>query len=70
MDIRIELASHATSYGQGPFHPAIQAYKTVHYWPNVTFHTEDEAYAFAAKALKDAYDAAAAVAQEWNIFPV
>jgi hypothetical protein len=69
-DIRIEFATHATSYGTGPFHPAIRAGSDVKYWPNVTFHSEDEAYDFAAKALKDAYDAAASVAREWNIYSV
>jgi hypothetical protein len=66
--IRIEFATYATSYGTGPFHPAIRTGSDVMYWPNIIKATEDEAYDFAAKALKDAYDAAASVAREWNIY--
>lgn len=67
--VRIEFATHATSIGTGPFSPALRTGNDVMYWPNVSFDNEDQAYEFAAKALKSAYDAAAAVAQEWNIFP-
>jgi len=67
--IRIEFRTIASSYGAGPFHPALRTDKDCMYWPNVTFHTEDEAYDFAAKALFHAYDAADQVAREWNIFP-
>lgn len=67
--VRIEFATHATSIGSGPFKPAIQTGNDIMYWPNISFDNEDQAYEFAAKALKDAYDAANAVAQEWNIHP-
>lgn len=73
-EIRIEFHTHATSYGTGhgtgPYHPAIATGHSIMYWPNVTFTTEDEAYDFAARAMKSAYDAAAAVAREWNIYSV
>lgn len=67
---RIELATYATSYGLGPFHPAIRTRLTIQYWPNVSMATEDEAYEYAARALKDAYDAGNAVAQQWNVYEV
>ncbi len=69
-EIRIEFRTIASSYGLGPYHPAIRCGTDCKYWPNVTFLTEDQAFDFAAKALKDAYDAAAAVAREWNIYNV
>ena len=66
-EIRIEFRTIASSYGLGPYHPAIRRGVNCKYWPNVTFPTEDQAFDFAAKALKDAYDAAASVAREWYI---
>lgn len=64
----VEFATVATSYGTGPFHPAIRNGKRVLYWPNITKATEDEAYEFAAKALEDAYGAACEVADNWNVY--
>jgi hypothetical protein len=67
--VRIEFATVATSVGtKAPFKPALRTGNSVMYWPNVSFDTEDQAFDFAAKALKDAYDAANAVAREWNIY--
>lgn len=66
--IRIEFRTIASSHGTGPFHPALRTGSDCMYWPNVTYQTEDEAYDFAAKALKDAYDASTSVAQQWNIY--
>jgi len=66
--VRIEFGTVASSYGSGPFHPALRTGSDCTYWPNITFDSEDEATDFAAKALKDAYDAAASVAKEWNIY--
>ena len=65
--VRIEFATVASSYGAGPFHPALRTGKDCMYWPTITFHTEDEACGFAAKALEEAYDAATAVAEQWNV---
>ena|SRR5215469_1484441 len=65
--VRIEFATYATTYGAGPYHPAITTRYSVAYWPNITFGNEDEAYAYASKALSDAYQAAANVANQWNI---
>ncbi len=68
--VRIEFATQASSYGLGPFHPALRTAGTmVMYWPNITFDNEDQAFDYAALALKRAWDAANAVAREWNIFP-
>jgi len=67
--VRIEFKTYATSIGNGPFHPAIRTGSDVMYWPNITCMTETEAYDHAAKALKDAYDAANSVAVRWNVFP-
>lgn len=67
---RISFTTFATSYGSGPFHPAIQTGKEILYWPNRTFETEELAYEAAALALNDAYDAANGVARMWNIHPI
>jgi hypothetical protein len=68
---RIALAMVATSYGLGPFHPAIKSHATgqIWYWPNITKTTEDEAAEWAKQTLQDAEDAAERIAQTWNIFP-
>lgn len=66
--MKIELAAYATSFGKGPFYPAIgHPNGFVYYWPNRTFKTQEQACEAAALALKDAYDAANAVAAQWNI---
>lgn len=61
---------YATTYGTGPFHPAIQSDSGVWYWPNITKATEQEAYEHAALALKEAYNAANAISQCWNVYKV
>jgi hypothetical protein len=59
---------YATTYGSGPFHPAIANDGEVYYWPNITYPTEDEAFTRADKALADAIAAADAVVNGWNIW--
>jgi len=66
----IELAAFATSYGSGPFHPAIRQGRGLFYWPNRTFETEDEAQMTAQLALDDAYNAANALVVHWNLLQV
>ena len=66
----IEFNTYPTSHGVGPFHPALRTGQQLMYWPNVTFDNEDDAFSFATKAFKDMYDAAVAVAQQWNVYPV
>lgn len=58
----------ATSYGTGPFHPAIRNGKDVWYWPNITFASEDEAYHRAVLSLADALQPAFANIAGWNIY--
>lgn len=69
--INIDLRLYATSVTgeDGKFHPAVSAggIAPVHYWPNVKFATEQEAYEHASLAVKDALDAANSVAQNWNV---
>jgi hypothetical protein len=65
--MEIGFRSYATTYGTGPFHPAIRDGRDVWYWPNRTFMLEDDAYEAASLAIKDAWDAAQAVAKEWNV---
>lgn len=57
-----------TSYGIGPFHPAIRNGNRLWYWPNITFPTEDEAYRRAMICLSDAIQPASAVIDRWNIW--
>ena len=53
--------------GDGKFHPAIESVAVgIQYWPNIR-DTEEKAYDRAALALKDALDAAEAVASGWNL---
>ena len=53
--------------GDGKFHPAIESAAVgIQYWPNIR-DTEEKAYERAALALKDALDAAEAVARGWNL---
>ena len=49
------------------FHPAIQSGTRILYWANVREATEAKAYERAGLALKDAFDAAEAVARSWNL---
>ena len=53
--------------GDGKFHPAIESVAVgIQYWANIR-DTEEKAYERAALALKDALDAAEAVARGWNL---
>ncbi len=63
-------AIYATTYGTGPFHPAIRNGREVYYWPNVTFRDENAAYAKACETLADAQEAFNAVVRGWNIYKV
>ena len=49
------------------FHPALRSRKRILYWANVREDTEAKAYERARLALKDAFDAAEAVARSWNL---
>lgn len=64
-----ELAFWATTFmaDNGGFHPAVQGWGWVKYWPNVRFATEEEAYEWACLAVKDVLDAANAVTKGWNV---
>jgi hypothetical protein len=67
--IRIELRTHATACGNGPYHPAIHTgVEPRLYWPNVTFETREEAIDWAAKALRTVREQAEIAAQEWNVW--
>lgn len=68
--MRIVLETVATTYGSGPFYPAIRTGSQFWYWPNITKASVSEAMEFAAKALADAQDAANAIASQWNIYEV
>lgn len=73
--MQLDLACHATSYGSGPFHPAIAKNIglnrfDIYYWPNITFQTEQEAYDRASESLRDVYAAANDVCKDWNVYKV
>jgi len=59
-----------TSYGTGPFHPAVRNGRRLYYWPNITFATEDEAYGRAALSLSDAVQSTADHVKGWNMIEV
>ena len=53
--------------GDGKFHPAIEsAAGGIRYCPNIS-DTKEKAYACAALLLKDALDAAEAIARKWSL---
>lgn len=66
---KIGLSIVATTYGLGPYHPAIRDLITnrVWYWPGISKNSEDAAIKLAILAIKVAKDAAEAVANEWEI---
>lgn len=67
---RIELLTFATSYGTGPYHPALQTCSRVMYWPNITFENEDAAVSYAQNALDGATQGVEEYADVWNIYTV
>lgn len=70
MEINFHDGIFATSYGTGPFHPAIRNGTQVYYWPNITFATEDEAYGRAILSLSDALQPAIDNVKAWNVYKV
>jgi hypothetical protein len=67
MEIDFTAGVIPTSYGPGPFHPAIRNGSRVWYWPNVTFATEDEAYWRALLSLADALQSTIEHVKTWNV---
>lgn len=55
-----------TSFGTGPYHPAIAQGMSVWHWPD-TFATEQDAYAAACERFGKMQDAAQAVARDWSM---
>jgi hypothetical protein len=70
MEINFHDGIFATSYGLGPFHPAIRNGKRVYYWPNITFASEDQAYERACLTLADALQPTADIVRDWNVYKV
>lgn len=58
----------ATTYGHGPFHPAIRNGRIVWYWPNITFPKEDEAHEWAKLALAEALQTTIQNVARWNVY--
>ena len=69
-EIDFTAGVQATTYGLGPFHPAIRNGKTVWYWPNITMENEDDAYRHALISLSDACEGFLNVFQQWNIYKI
>jgi hypothetical protein len=59
-----------TTYGTGPFHPAVRFGKVLHYWPNITQETEAAAYEWAQNAVDNALTTAQQHTDSWNIWLV
>lgn len=68
MELNFNEGIWPTSYGLGPFHPAIRNGRTTWYWPNITFATEMEAYSRACCSLADALQPAINNIKEWNVY--
>lgn len=60
----------ATTYGDGPFHPAfrIRATGVLYYWPNITYPNEEDAVALAKESINDAFEKAAEYMSQWNVY--
>lgn len=56
-----------TTYGLGPFYPAISIGSRLWYWHELPHETEDEAYLCAAAFAKEAEDEANHVVSGWNV---
>jgi hypothetical protein len=59
-----------TTYGSGPYHPAIlqpDGRRSVWYWSNITLETRGEAYDWAARAIFDAEAEAQLIVNRWNL---
>lgn len=69
--MEITINAWPTSYGpdlNGKFYPAVGTPLGVHYWPNITFDNENDAYQHAAETFaKDVYQPANAIARGWNM---
>lgn len=66
--MRAKLDMISTTYGPGPFHPAVRDSRgSVWFWPNITYETEDEAVDWANTMLSDAEREAQTVVDLWNI---
>lgn len=59
-----------TSYGSGPFHPAIRNGRNLWYWPNITFPDEDSAYQRAVEALASVLHSAGQEMAGWNMWKI
>ncbi len=70
MEINFYDGVFPTSYGTGPFYPAIRNGKQVYYWPNITFETENEACQRALVSLADALQPAIDHVKGWNVYKV
>jgi hypothetical protein len=70
MEINFNDGVFATSFGTGPFHPAIRNGKQLYYWPNITFATESEAHDRACLSLADALQPTIDVVRCWNVYKV
>lgn len=70
MNIDWTAGVQATSYGSGPFYPAIRNGRHIWYWPNITMLTKDEAQQRARYYLADALKSAIERIAEWNIHKV
>lgn len=68
--ISINAGVIPTTYGTGPFHPAMRVGAVVTYWPNVTYPTEDEAYAWAKTALEQVMFVPLRDMNAWNIWSI
>ena len=60
----------ATSYGLGPFHPAIRNGQDLYYWPNITHETEDLARQWAKEVLDSCVLEANYRTEDWNVVEV
>lgn len=69
MAVNLEKPIYPTTYGTEIFHPAIMLNGRVHYWPNITFATEQEAYSRACETFAYLKQEVEDIVSLWNIYP-
>jgi len=74
--MQINCPIHATTVTASDgkrFHPAVCGNGPLdrpHYWENVTFETEQEAYEWACETVADFYVEVSKLVGEWNVFEI
>jgi len=67
MKIDIAYGVTPTTFGKGPFHPAVATSTGLWYWPNITYPTEEAAFKRALEIVDGAFAPAQEIVNGWNV---